>query len=190
MIQEKYSSKEILTLNTRKMSPNRNIAMSAMFKSINCQNSKNIALYFVQWVEARNNRTAGYKSEKILEISLKCRQQVYEEYNCNNCSQKKLTYPYNFVCYTEQQILANKLSSDTICEKTKFSGRFERTISTKTSYNYNDKKLLKVRNIDLQLKVKKNSNKQKQQKQKNPWNKHWRTPRRNQQSYWILALRG
>ena len=36
----------------------------------------------------------------------------------------------------------------------KLSGRFEIIVSTKTIYNYIDKRLLKVRNIDLQLKVK------------------------------------
>ena len=47
-----------------------------------------------------------------------------------------------------------------ICGKAKLSGRFERIVSTKPLYNYIDKRLLNVRNIDLQLQVKrKNQNK-------------------------------
>ena len=81
-------------------------------------------------------------------------QRVYEERRRNSHPPMKLTHIYDFILYAEQQILENKLSPDAICEKAKLSGRFERIVNTKTSYNYIDKKLLKVRNIDLQLKVK------------------------------------
>ena len=81
-------------------------------------------------------------------------QRVYEEHRRNSHPPMKLTYAYDFVRYAEQQILENKLSPDEICGEAKLSGQFERIVSTKTIYNYIDKRLLKVRNIDLQLKVK------------------------------------
>ena len=81
-------------------------------------------------------------------------QRVYEEHRRNSRPPMKLTYAYDFIRYAEQQILENKLSPDAICGEAKLSGRFERIVSTKTIYNYIDKRLLKVRNIDLQLKVK------------------------------------
>ena len=81
-------------------------------------------------------------------------QRVYEEHRRNSRPPVKLTYAYDFIRYAEQQILENKLSPDAICGEAKLSGRFERIVSTKTIYNYIDKRLLKVRNIDLQLKVK------------------------------------
>ena len=79
---------------------------------------------------------------------------MYEEHRRNSRPPMKITYAYDFVRYAEQQILENKLSPDAICGEAKLSGRFERIVSTKTIYNYIDKRLLKVRNIDLQLKVK------------------------------------
>ena len=39
----------------------------------------------------------------------------------------------------------------------KLSGRFQKIVSTKTLYNYIDKRLLKVRNIDLPLRVRRKS---------------------------------
>ena len=81
-------------------------------------------------------------------------QRVYEEHRRNSRPPVKLTYAYDFIRYAEQQILENKLSPDAICGEAKLSDRFERLVSTKTIYNYIDKRLLKVRNIDLQLKEK------------------------------------
>ena len=59
-------------------------------------------------------------------------QQVYEEHRRNSRPPMKLVYAYDFVCYAEQQILENKLSPDAICGEAKFSGQFERIVSTKT----------------------------------------------------------
>lgn len=46
------------------------------------------------------------------------------------------------------------MSPDAICGEANKTGRFETIVSTKTLYNYIDKQLLKVKNIDLLLKVK------------------------------------
>lgn len=81
-------------------------------------------------------------------------QRVYEEHRSNSRPPMKLICAWDFVRYAEQQILENKLSPDAICGEAKLNGRFERIVSTKTLYNYIDKQLLRVRNIDLPLKVK------------------------------------
>ena len=67
-------------------------------------------------------------------------QRVYEEHKRNSQPPMKLTYAYDFVCYAEKQILGDKLSPDAICGEAKLSGRFERIVSTKTIYNYIDKR--------------------------------------------------
>ena len=69
----------------------------------------------------------------------------------------KIMEAYDFVCYAEKQILENKMSPDAVCGEAKLSGRFQKTVSTKTLYNYIDKRILKVRNIDLPLRVKRKS---------------------------------
>ena len=81
-------------------------------------------------------------------------QRVYEENRVNSRPPMKLMYAYEFVRYAERQILENKLSPDAICGEAKQTGCFETIVSTKTLYNYIDKRLLKVKNIDLLLKVK------------------------------------
>lgn len=53
-----------------------------------------------------------------------------------------------------KQILENKMSPDALCGEAKLSGRFGKIVCTKTLYNYIDKRLLKVRNIDPPLQVK------------------------------------
>ena len=91
-------------------------------------------------------------------------QRVYEEHRKNSRPPMKLIKAYDFVSYAEKQMIENKLSPDAICGEATVAGRFENTVSTKTLYNYIDKQLLKVRNIDLPLKVKRklrtNRNKQ------------------------------
>ena len=77
----------------------------------------------------------------------------------------KLMEAYDFVCYAEKQILENRMSPDAVCGEAKLSGRFNKTVCTKTLYNYIDKRMLKVRNVDLPLKVKKKPNRQMQKKQ-------------------------
>ena len=73
----------------------------------------------------------------------------------------KLMEAYDFVRYAEKQILENKMSPDALCGEAKRSGRFQKIVSTKTLYNYIDKRMLKVRNIDLPLKVKRKGRKDK-----------------------------
>ena len=64
---------------------------------------------------------------------------------------------YDFVRYAEKQILESKMSPDALCGEARLSGRFQEIVSTKTLYNYIDKRILKVRNIDLPLKAKRKS---------------------------------
>ena len=61
-----------------------------------------------------------------------------------------------FIEYTEEQILTNKMSPGTLCGRAKMTNQFSKTVCTKTLYNYIDLGLLKVKNIDLPLKVKLN----------------------------------
>ena len=84
-------------------------------------------------------------------------QRVYEENRKNSCPPLKLMKAYDFVHYAEKQILENKMSPDALCGEAKLSGRFKEIVSTKTLYNYIDKHIVKVKNIDLPLKVKRKS---------------------------------
>ena len=84
-------------------------------------------------------------------------QRVYEE-NRKSCRPPmKIMEAYDFVSYAEKQILESRMSPDALCGEAKLSGRFQTIVSTKTLYNYIDKCILKVRNIDLPLKVKRKS---------------------------------
>ena len=84
-------------------------------------------------------------------------QRVYEGNRKNSRPPMKIMEAYEFVRYAEKQILENKMSPDALCGEAKLSGRFKEIVSTKTLYNYIDKRILKVRNIDLPLKVKRKS---------------------------------
>ena len=88
-------------------------------------------------------------------------QRVYEENRKNSRPPIKLMQAYDFVRYAEKQILENKMSPDALCGEARMSGRFQKIVSTKTLYNYIDKRILKVRNIDLPLKVKRKSHAEK-----------------------------
>lgn len=80
-------------------------------------------------------------------------QRVYEAHRQNSRPPLKLMKAYAFVCYAEAQMLTEKLSPDTICGAARRNGLFEETVCAKTLYNYIDRRLLKIRNIDLLLKV-------------------------------------
>ena len=71
---------------------------------------------------------------------------------------------YNFVRYAEKQILENKMSPDALCGVAKLSGRLKETVSIKTLCRYIDKRIWKVRNIDLPLKVKRKIHTEKRKK--------------------------
>lgn len=85
-------------------------------------------------------------------------QRVYEENRKNSRPPMKLMDAYSSVAYAENQILENKMSPDALCGEAKISGQFETIVCTKTLYNYIDKCLLQVRNIDLPLKVRRKCN--------------------------------
>lgn len=81
-------------------------------------------------------------------------QRVYEEHRKNSRPPLKLAQAHEFIAYAEQQMLEEKLSPEAICGMVRRNGTFEKTVCTKTLYNYIDQCLLSVRNIDLLLKVK------------------------------------
>ena len=93
-------------------------------------------------------------------------QRVYEENRKNSRPPIKLMQAYDFVRYAEKQILESKMSPDALCGEARLSGRFQKIVSTKTLYNYIDKRILKVRNIDLPLKVKRKSHADKRKQNK------------------------
>lgn len=81
-------------------------------------------------------------------------QRVYEENRANSKNSFKFAKVYDFIKYAEKEILEKKLSPDAICGRVKLMKIFKNTVCTKTLYNYIDKGLLKVKNIDLPLRVK------------------------------------
>lgn len=81
-------------------------------------------------------------------------QYVYEKHRKNSKKPHKLGQAIDFIRHTEKEILENKLSPDVICGYAKRMKSFENMVCTKTIYNYIDKGLLKVKNIDLPLRVK------------------------------------
>ena len=83
-------------------------------------------------------------------------QRVYKEHRQNSRNPLKLIKAYDFIKYAQKQILENKLSPDAVCGRAKLEGKFSEIVCTKTLYNYIDKCLIKVKNIDLPLRVKLN----------------------------------
>ena len=74
-------------------------------------------------------------------------QRVYEE------NRQKIAKAEEFVKYAEEKILKEKLSPDSVVGYVKKHNLFEIMVCTKTLYNYIDKCLIKVKNIDLAQKV-------------------------------------
>lgn len=91
-------------------------------------------------------------------------QRIYEENRTNSRNSLKIGKVYEFVKYVENQILKNKLSPDAVCGRAKLENKFDKTVCTKTIYNYIDKGFLKVKNIDLPLRVKRKTKRQKVRK--------------------------
>ncbi len=81
-------------------------------------------------------------------------QRVYEEHRKNSRNPYKLGKAGEFIEYAEEKILKEKLSPDAVVGYAVRNNMFNDIISTKTLYNYIDRGLLKVRNIDLALRVK------------------------------------
>lgn len=84
-------------------------------------------------------------------------QRVYEANRKNSINPLKLMKAFDFVQFAEKEILERKQSPDSVCGRAKKKGMFEEMVCTKTLYNYIDKCLLKVRNIDLPIRVKLNT---------------------------------
>lgn len=83
-------------------------------------------------------------------------QAVYEQNRKNSRKPLKMADAAEFIKYAEKEILTNKMSPDVICGRAKAKNLFEKTVCTKTLYNYIDLGILKVKNIDLPLRVKLN----------------------------------
>ena len=81
-------------------------------------------------------------------------QVIYEQNRKNSCKPYKFIKAFEFIKYSEKEILEKKYSPDVVCGLAKKEGRFNEMVSTKTLYNYIDAGLMKVKNIDLTLKVK------------------------------------
>ena len=81
-------------------------------------------------------------------------QAIYEQNRKNSCNPYKFIKAFDFIKYSEKEILEKKYSPDVVCGLAKKEGRFNEMVSTKTLYNYIDAGLMKVKNIDLTLKVK------------------------------------
>lgn len=91
-------------------------------------------------------------------------QAVYEQNRNNSRKPLKMADAVEFVEYAEKQILTNKMSPDVICGRAKVKNLFDKTVCTKTLYNYIDLGILKVKNIDLPLRVKLNKKSRKVRK--------------------------
>lgn len=78
-----------------------------------------------------------------------------------------------FLEYLIESIKQEKWSVDETISRAKKQGKYEVIPSYKTIYNYIEKGILQIKNIDLPLKVKrKKSNKIGRKKQQGIWNKY------------------
>ena len=102
------------------------------------------------------------KNKKKVEIYLQDKGQLVYEKNREK-SRKPLKIhkcSEEFLKYVEDSIKQEKWSVDETISRAKKQGKYEVIPSYKTIYNYIEKGILKIKNIDLPLKVKiKNSNK-------------------------------
>ena len=75
--------------------------------------------------------------------------QIVYEKNRQKCRKPfKISKAKEFVEYAEEKIIKEKLSPDSVAGYAKKENLFEETVCTKTLYNYIDKRLIKVKNID------------------------------------------
>ena len=81
-------------------------------------------------------------------------QAIYEQNRKNSHKSYKFAKAFDFIKYSENEILEKKYSPDIVCGIAKKEGKFKEMVCTKTLYNYIDAGLMKVKNIDLTLKVK------------------------------------
>ena len=81
-------------------------------------------------------------------------QTVYEQNRKNSRKPYKFIKAFEFIKYSEKEILEKKYSPDVVCGIAKKEGRFNEMVCTKTLYNYIDAGLMNVKNIDLNIKVK------------------------------------
>ena len=91
-------------------------------------------------------------------------QAIYEQNRKNSRNPYKFIKAFEFIKYSEKEILEKKYSPDVVCGIAKKEGKFKEMVSTKTLYNYIDAGLMKVKNIDLNLKVKMSNKSRKRRK--------------------------
>lgn len=81
-------------------------------------------------------------------------QMVYERHRARSRKPYKFDAALAFIKYVETRIRKDKHSPDAICGYAKRKGLFTVYVCTKTIYNYIDKNMLAVKNIDLRQRVK------------------------------------
>lgn len=81
--------------------------------------------------------------------------QIRYEKNRQNCGAKlKLDTAIDFIKYAEKKILDEDWSPDALCGEAKRLGTFSgKIVCTKTLYNYIERGIIRVKNIDLPMKV-------------------------------------
>lgn len=104
---------------------------------------------------------------KVTRYKAKAAEQTYKENRRNSRRQYKRLEVSAFIGYVEEN-LAEGWSLDVCAGKALESGKFRRDqiVCTRTLYNYVDKGLLRIKNIDLPEKLKRNTKKEKVRKNK------------------------
>lgn len=104
---------------------------------------------------------------KVARYKVEAGEQTYKENRRNSCRQCKRLEVSSFIKYVEEQF-EKGWSLDACAGNALKSGKFCRNqiVCTKTLYNYVDKGLIEIKNIDLPEKLKRNTKKERVRKNK------------------------
>ena len=91
---------------------------------------------------------------------------VYLNNRKNSIKPYKAIQAHKFLMYAQEKILNEKMSPDAVCGFAKRNNLFESMVCTKTLYNYIDRRVIQLKNIDLLLKVKRKTKLNKNRKNK------------------------
>lgn len=93
---------------------------------------------------------------KVKRYKAKAGQQQYEENRIGSCRKYKLIQAAKFIQYAQERFRKDAWSYDAICGRARNEKLFpkDEMVCTKTLYNYTDKQLIEIANIDLPVKVK------------------------------------
>jgi IS30 family transposase len=119
--------------------------------------------------ELKRGTVTQMKSDgKLVEVYFPDTGQLIYERNREACGRRfKLDQVAEFIAHAEKKILEEEWSPDAVCGRAEHEGLFEGArICTKTVYNYIDRGLIGVKNIDLPMKVRLNTKKQRIRKNK------------------------